>query len=116
MMRSSRPLWPVCGPTPAQRNLADQGDDPLWPGDLGLCFGAGEGNRTLMTSLEGWGSAIELRPRGGRTRRSRAKPPAGSVPSRGARLVTVPGMAVTTARSTSNRAMLASSSRGSRPG
>jgi hypothetical protein len=26
--------------------------------------GAGEGNRTLMTSLEGWGSAIELRPRG----------------------------------------------------
>src|SRR5215472_2222825 len=28
-------------------------------------IGAGEGNRTLMTSLEGWGSAIELRPRGG---------------------------------------------------
>jgi hypothetical protein len=26
-------------------------------------MGAGEGNRTLMTSLEGWGSAIELRPR-----------------------------------------------------
>jgi hypothetical protein len=26
---------------------------------------AGEGNRTLMTSLEGWGSAIELRPRCG---------------------------------------------------
>ncbi len=24
--------------------------------------GAGEGNRTLVTSLEGWGSAIELRP------------------------------------------------------
>jgi hypothetical protein len=32
--------------------------------DLGLC-GAGEGNRTLMTSLEGWGSAIELRPQCG---------------------------------------------------
>ncbi len=31
--------------------------------DLGLHVGAGEGNRTLMTSLEGWGSAIELRPR-----------------------------------------------------
>ncbi len=31
--------------------------------DLGFCVGAGEGNRTLMTSLEGWGSAIELRPR-----------------------------------------------------
>jgi hypothetical protein len=29
-----------------------------------LTLGAGEGNRTLMTSLEGWGSAIELRPRG----------------------------------------------------
>ena len=37
------------------------------PSDLGLHLGAGEGagegNRTLMTSLEGWGSAIELRPR-----------------------------------------------------
>jgi hypothetical protein len=29
--------------------------------------GAGEGNRTPMTSLEGWGSAIELHPRGSRT-------------------------------------------------
>jgi hypothetical protein len=45
--------------------------------DLGFLVGAGEGNRTLMTSLEGWGSAIELRPRGGYTRRNRkqaAKP------------------------------------------
>ncbi len=31
--------------------------------ELGFWVGAGEGNRTLMTSLEGWGSAIELRPR-----------------------------------------------------
>jgi hypothetical protein len=31
--------------------------------ELGFVVGAGEGNRTLMTSLEGWGSAIELRPR-----------------------------------------------------
>ena len=31
--------------------------------DLGGNHGAGEGNRTLMTSLEGWRSAIELRPR-----------------------------------------------------
>ena len=31
----------------------------------GFLIGAGEGNRTLMTSLEGWGSAIELRPRDG---------------------------------------------------
>jgi hypothetical protein len=30
-----------------------------WAGEVG----AGEGNRTLMTSLEGWRSAIELRPR-----------------------------------------------------
>jgi hypothetical protein len=36
--------------------------DP-WP-ELGFRVGAGEGNRTLMTSLEGWGSTIELRPRG----------------------------------------------------
>ena len=40
----------------------------LTPSDLGFVVGAGEGgagegNRTLMTSLEGWGSAIELRPR-----------------------------------------------------
>jgi hypothetical protein len=41
--------------------------------DLGLRVGAGEGNRTLMTSLEGWGSAIELRPRSGYTRRNRAQ-------------------------------------------
>ena len=33
--------------------------------DLGWSGGAGDGNRTRMTSLEGWGSAIELRPRGG---------------------------------------------------
>ena len=31
--------------------------------DLGLWLGAGDGNRTRMTSLEGWGSTIELRPR-----------------------------------------------------
>jgi hypothetical protein len=27
--------------------------------------GAGEGNRTPITSLEGWGSTVELHPRGG---------------------------------------------------
>ncbi len=32
---------------------------PTWAGTMG----AGDGNRTRMTSLEGWGSAIELRPR-----------------------------------------------------
>jgi hypothetical protein len=39
---------------------ADAHDHAL---DLGETVRAGEGNRTLMTSLEGWGSAIELRPR-----------------------------------------------------
>jgi hypothetical protein len=43
----------------------------------GFAVGAGEGNRTLMTSLEGWGSAIELRPRDGRAA-------IGSVPGPGA--------------------------------
>src|SRR5947207_11669229 len=33
------------------------------PCELGFLVGAGDGNRTRMTSLEGWGSAIELRPR-----------------------------------------------------
>ena len=45
-------------------------DDSLVRGtypDLVFLDGAGEGNRTLMTSLEGWGSAIELRPRARRT-------------------------------------------------
>ena len=27
-----------------------------------VVYGAGEGNRTLATSLEGWGSTIELHP------------------------------------------------------
>ena len=53
----------MCGPAPANRAVSDHQDNLLCLGDLGLCVGAGEGNRTLMTSLEGWGSAIELRPR-----------------------------------------------------
>ena len=28
-----------------------------------LCAGAGDGNRTHVTSLEGWSSTIELHPR-----------------------------------------------------
>jgi hypothetical protein len=31
--------------------------------EKGLKIGAGEGNRTLMASLEGWNSTIELHPR-----------------------------------------------------
>ena len=50
----------------ARRASADPAapSEPALPAcDLGFRVGAGEGNRTLMTSLEGWGSAIELRPR-----------------------------------------------------
>jgi hypothetical protein len=44
---------------PTHKNA--QGDENrLSPG---LLHGAGDGNRTRMTSLEGWGSAIELHPR-----------------------------------------------------
>jgi hypothetical protein len=56
-------VWHVCGTKPV---LAHGRDDSLARGtypDLVFLGGAGEGNRTLMTSLEGWGSAIELRPR-----------------------------------------------------
>jgi hypothetical protein len=52
-MRSSRPLWPVRGPFLAERTGTDEVDDLPWPGDLVFLVGAGEGNRTLMTSLEG---------------------------------------------------------------
>jgi hypothetical protein len=41
--------------------------------ELGFLGGAGEGNRTLMTSLEGWGSAIELRPRARRETQLRCR-------------------------------------------
>jgi hypothetical protein len=46
-------------PEAAARQEGSGGGGP----DLALWVGAGEGNRTLMTSLEGWGSTIELRPR-----------------------------------------------------
>ena len=35
----------------------------LYPTELLAHIGAGDGNRTHATSLEGWGSAIELHPR-----------------------------------------------------
>ena len=34
----------------------------LYPAELQTHGGAGEGNRTLATSLEGWGSTTELHP------------------------------------------------------
>ena len=42
---------------------------------------AGDGNRTRMTSLEGWGSTIELRPRNGDRTAGPAGPSGGSVPA-----------------------------------
>jgi hypothetical protein len=63
-MHSSCPLWLVCGPIAANRGWRGPTGIPHSPADLRVSVGAGEGNRTLMTSLEGWGSAIELRPRG----------------------------------------------------
>jgi hypothetical protein len=54
--------WHVNGTT-GRQVTADTGRMRETEGaDLGFLVGAGEGNRTLMTSLEGWGSAIELRP------------------------------------------------------
>jgi hypothetical protein len=40
---------------------------------LGLRGGAGDGNRTRMTSLEGWSSAIELHPRSANRQRPRRR-------------------------------------------
>ena len=48
-------IWPNTGPADGSR-LATPFEKPLLPGR------AGDGNRTRMTSLEGWGSTIELRP------------------------------------------------------
>jgi hypothetical protein len=49
-------IWPVAGPTPKNGAAA------LFENCRSTC-GAGDGNRNRMTSLEGWGSTIELRPR-----------------------------------------------------
>src|SRR5215472_10559911 len=62
-------MWPVCGPTRLGGHAAVHQGFWLRPDELGFLVGAGEGNRTLMTSLEGWGSAIELRPHSGHARR-----------------------------------------------
>jgi hypothetical protein len=51
------------GTGPAGRVASDDAFLVAQVSELVFLIGAGEGNRTLMTSLEGWGSAIELRPR-----------------------------------------------------
>jgi hypothetical protein len=40
---------------------APSAETPVLPNDL--WFGAGDGNRTHVASLEGWSSTIELHPR-----------------------------------------------------
>jgi hypothetical protein len=62
-MRNVCDLWPMRGPNRLSPLGRGPDSDLAIPVDLGFLIGAGEGNRTPMTSLEGWGSAIELRPR-----------------------------------------------------
>jgi hypothetical protein len=62
-MRNVCDLWPMRGPNQPTEPRRGPHSDLVRPVDQRFLVGAGEGNRTLMTSLEGWGSAIELRPR-----------------------------------------------------
>ena len=51
------------GSIPVARHANENGSGPhKEPKPLKLSFGAGDGNRTRVISLEGWGSTIELRP------------------------------------------------------
>jgi hypothetical protein len=52
-MRDVRGLWPGCGPNRAPALRPGRSAGQQIPVDLGFWIGAGEGNRTLMTSLEG---------------------------------------------------------------
>jgi hypothetical protein len=54
-MRDARALWPVCGPNWVSALRLGPGCGQSMRVDLGFRVGAGEGNRTLMTSLEGCG-------------------------------------------------------------
>ena len=51
-------MWPVCGPLAVPLGAAINSPAVY----LLFSTGAGDGNRTRMTSLEGWSSTIELRP------------------------------------------------------
>ena len=51
------------GSIPVARHVNENGSGPhKEPKPLKLSYGAGDGNRTRVISLEGWGSTIELRP------------------------------------------------------
>ena len=57
-------MWPACGPRQGSGSSGRLGHVLLtWY----FMTGAGDRDRTGMTSLEGWGSTIELRPRDGCT-------------------------------------------------
>jgi hypothetical protein len=66
LARSANGTLMACGPfAGCAGGLSEVSSTPLtWDYTLERAKdnGAGEGNRTLMASLEGWGSAIELRP------------------------------------------------------
>ncbi len=66
---------PLYGPPRAPpTNVEVERTDPS-RADQAVCYGAGDRDRTGMASLEGWGSAIELHPRGpadGSVRRTHA--------------------------------------------
>ena len=57
-------LVPEAGLEPARTHVQQILSLPRLPlrHSGGFHLGAGEGNRTLVASLEGWSSAIELRP------------------------------------------------------
>ena len=76
-MRHACGLWPMHGPSRPAASRCGPDRDLAMPVDLRFLVGAGEGNRTLMTSLEGWGSAIELRPRA--RMRNPSSPPVSTV-------------------------------------
>ena len=71
--------WPAgggrCGCWPA---LSWSSESPMRASPEQVLGGAGDGNRTRMASLEGWGSTIELHPHAP-PRRSGLSVPAGSV-------------------------------------
>jgi hypothetical protein len=62
--REAGEKWPVRGPKAAEHGSVGGVNADQSTSDLEQCCGAGDENRTRMTSLEGWGSAIELHPRG----------------------------------------------------
>ena len=68
----AKPAGRGVGVAPPQETASEQ--DERSPRVGGTYERAGDGNRTRMTSLEGWGSAIELHPRAPQTVVARGQP------------------------------------------